>query len=70
MTPEQLEKCGRAVFPGRNWKDSLAKALNVHRVTVYRWAAGDFIVPDSRAEEIHDLMRERHKEIAKILGII
>lgn len=70
MTPNQLEKCGKALFPGRNWKSSLAKALGVDRMTVNRWNDGDYTMPDEPINwdiKIRALMEKQVKELTKLL---
>jgi hypothetical protein len=61
MTPKLLKKVGEVLFPGRNWKSGLAKALNVCTLTVERWAKGDYPIPDDRAGDIYDLVHLRLK---------
>lgn len=68
MTPKLLIKCGSALFPGKNWKSGLAKALGVDKMTIRRWADGDYPVPDNKAQEIFNLVRFRRDALHKLVG--
>ena len=68
MTPKQLEKCGKALFPGRNWKSSFAEALGVNRQTVIRWHCKKTVMPDEWNGKIRALMEKQKKELTKLLG--
>jgi hypothetical protein len=63
MTPKQLEICGRLLFPSWNWKSELAKAISVDRMTIYRWADGDYKIPAERKEQVIALLERRFKDL-------
>ena len=70
MTPKQLEKCGKAMYPEWNWKTELAKSLKVSRMTVLRWSTGAFPIPDARASDILSVMLSRHQALTHTIALI
>ena len=47
MTGNQLRKAGVRIFGKFQWADKLARYLEVHRTTIYRWANEDSPIPAS-----------------------
>jgi DNA-binding transcriptional regulator YiaG len=58
MTPAFLQKVGEALY-GPLWQSALARDLKVADRTVRRWAAGDFRMPPTLADELLKLILDR-----------
>jgi len=70
MHPAKLQAIGLAVW-GRGWTEKLAVKLNVHPVSVRRWACGMCDIPANHEKHIVAMAPiwslERHKAAVKML---
>lgn len=66
MTPDLLRECGEALY-GPLWQSALARDLAVSDRTMRRWAAGEFNIPPTIANELYDLLLIRGKEIEAVM---
>lgn len=56
MTPQELKRIGRRLY-GQDWQSPLARALEKHRVTIWKWAKGIHPISRSDAIAIRELER-------------
>lgn len=69
MNPELLAKAGRLLY-GEQWQCALARALEVHRITVQRWVSGRTPIPAYAQIAIAGLLMARQRAIADLLSKI
>jgi hypothetical protein len=67
MNAKQLEKIGTAIFPTKNWKARMADILGVESQTVYRWAKGEYPVPEEYHKTIFKFAEKQGKAIENAL---
>lgn len=56
MTPKEFTAWGEALF-GSDWKAPLARALDMNRRTIIRYASGEREIPDWLEDDLRDLAR-------------
>ena len=51
ITPEELIQLGQALY-GYGWQSKLARLMNVHVNTIWRWSNGKQAISESRGNHI------------------
>lgn len=68
MTPKEFKNAGQVLFPGKSWIVDLSRALNVNRLTIRRWADGEYPVPPEKQQLIFDLVCLHLRALKKLVN--